>query len=322
MSRIVISCALLASAAIATRAAGQGNPFQAKYSGLPTLTITYSYTGDMTGSARSTTDGNRTANWSSYTARFLGKTSNDSSWGMTTPDTIWTADLGHKTGTVSVNPLPSMSKAWNGLDAESKARFQSNMKAMAQFVAQALPGVPLTGTPKETRTIAGESCELTDWGAFAFCTMKTAPVTLYSKGSLFCVNYEETATAVTHQADPSLFQVPSNIKWKQMLNRQQTDSMAQAWVRTLASKELADSIAKAQQKMQQEHQNGASSQTAAASSDTVQMSPEDQKKVCDKLRNFTLATALNDAWHSFLDESAKNAGRAAADKLFGHIIHD
>ena len=320
MTRLAFSAALFAAVAVLPPATAQGNPFQARYAGLPALTIDYTYTGDMTGSAKTTTEGDHTATWSSHTARFFGKTSTDSSWGMTTPDTIWSADLARKTGTVSINPLPVMSRAYDDLDADSKARFQSNMKAMAQFVTQALPGIPLTGAPKETKVIAGERCEMTDWGAFAFCTMTDAPVTLYSKGSLFCVNYEETATAVSHVVDPSLYQVPSNIKWKQLLDKQQTDSMAQAWVKTLASKELADSIAKAQEKLQQEQQNDTQAQAASGDTAQDQMSPADQKKVCDKLKNFTLSTALDEAWKSFLKESAQNAGRAAADKLFGHII--
>jgi len=322
MSRITLCAALIAAAAAAHAASAQGNPFQARFDALPTITVTYAYTGDMSGSARTTADNNRLASWSAVTGKFFGKTTNDTTWSLSTPDTLWNADLNKKTGTVSVNPLPAMHKAYDNLDGDSKARFHANVDAMAQFVAQALKGIPLGGQAKETRTIAGETCELTSLGVISYCTMKTAPIVLYTSGSILCVNYEETATTVTHTADPTLFQVPDHIKWSQLLDKARADSMAGAWVKYLASKELSDSIAKARQEYEKKSQQGSQVQSGHAPGDTAQqMSPEDQKKMCDALKNYSLSTALNDAWKSFLKESAQNAGRAAADRLFGHIIH-
>ncbi len=322
MSRIMLSATLLA-AAVAVRPAGaQGNPFQARYDALPAITVTYSYTGDMSGSGKTTADNRRLASWTAVSGKFFGKSSNDTTWSLSTPDTIWNADLDKKTGTVSVNPLPAMHQAYDNLDGDSKTRFHANVAAMAQFVTQALKGIPLGGQPKEMKTIAGESCELTSLGMFSFCTMKTAPIVLYSSGSILCVHYEETATTVTHTADASLFQVPDHIKWSQLLDKARADSMAGAWVKYLASKELSDSIAKARQEYEKKAAGNDQAQATPTPGDTAQqISPEDQKKMCDALKNYSLSTALNDAWKSFLKESAQNAGRAAADRLFGHIIH-
>ena len=157
---------------------------------------------------------------------------------------------------------------------------------------------------------------------FSFCTMKKAPIVLYSSGSFLCVSYQETATAITHSADPSLFQLPDHIKWSQLLDKARADSMAGQWVRYLASKELADSIAKARKEYQQNSAQSSQVRNGQAPGDsTQQISPEDQKKMCNALKNYSLSTALNDAWKSFLKESAQNAGRAAADRIFGRIIH-
>ena len=140
MSRMMLSATLLAAAVVAHPASAQGNPFQARYDALPTITVTYSDSGDMSGSARTTADGSRLARWSAVSGKFLGRTTNDTTWSMCTPDTIWSADLNRKTGTVSVNPLPAMHKAYDDLDGDSKARFQSNVAAMAQFVDPGAPG--------------------------------------------------------------------------------------------------------------------------------------------------------------------------------------
>jgi hypothetical protein len=330
MTRLAHAVVLLAAAAVVPLAAQapspalslRDNPFRANYGNMPAISVTYTFTGDMVGSARTTASGNRSANWSAVTAKFFGRTSSDTNWGMATPDTIWNAEISRRTGTISLNPLPVMSRAYQGLDADSKARFQSNMQAMAQYVAQALRGIPLSGATKETKQIAGESCEMTTWGSFSYCTMTTEPITLYTAGSLYCVGFQQTATSVTHTVDTSLFRLPDKIKWTKLLDQQKADSMAQAWVKYLGSKQLADSIAKAQKELAQHQDQSSQAQSQTApDAQQQQMSPEDREKMCEKLKNYSLSTALDDAWKSFLKESAQNAGRAAADKLFGRIIH-
>ena len=293
----------------------QGNPFAVKISGYSPITVQYQYAGDMTGTGESTANRDTMAHRQTVTAKFFGHTGTDSTWSMTTATYLWNADLGKKTGTKSVNPIPAMAKAYNDLDADSKTRFHSNMQQMAQYVTRALPGVPLTGTTKETRTIAGETCEQTNWGSFSFCTMKSTPVMLYSSGSFLCVNYEQTATSVAHSTDAALLKVPDGIKWSETLDSVKADSMARIWVNQLASKELADSLAKAQKEYETEQASHPASDTSQA-----HMTPEQQKKMCDALKNYSLSQALNDAWKSFLKETAKEAGRSAADQLVHRLI--
>lgn len=293
--RRFVCCALLASAA-APALAAQGNPFKLQLKGLPNYTVEYAYGGDMSGTGRTTSGDSRFASMQTRTGKFFGKTSTTSTWSMTDPEYIWTADVDKKTGTKSVNPLPSMAKAYDDLDGAGKARFHSNMEGMMQFVTRAFPGMSFRGEKKGTRTYAGESCELTELGGFSYCTMSSTPVTLYASGTFLCIAFEETATKVSRSSDASLFEPPAGIKWTEELDRPHADSMARAFVGRMASQELADSIAKARSEAAS-HGNG----------NAQQMTPEQQKQMCDALKNFSLSKAMNDAFKEVVASAAKEA---------------
>lgn len=305
MRRITTWLLLLTLLPAAARA--QANPFKTKLKGLPSYTVEYSYGGDMTGTGRTTSADDRFATTQTRTGKFFGKTSTTASWSMTDAEYIWTADLDKKNGVKSVNPLPSMAKAYDDLDRVGKARFASNMKEMMQFVTRAFPGIPFEGEKKGTRSYAGESCELTEMGSFSFCTMKSAPVVLYSSGSFLCVNFEETATKVSRTSDPTLFEPPAGIKWTENLDRARADSAARAMVGQLASKELADSLAKAKAELAKANAGNPNAAAAPA------MTPEQQKQMCDAIKNFSLSTAMNNALKNALNEAKNEAVKGAVD---------
>lgn len=290
-----VSVAVLLSLAVTLPAAAQGNPFKLPLRSLPAYTVEYTYGGDMTGTGRSTSGGDKMASRSTMTGKFFGKTSTTSSWSLTDPEVIWNADLEKKKGTKMVNPLPSMAKAYDELDGAGKTRFQENIQSMAAFVTRALPGTPFEGKVGGTKTIAGERCTVKEFGAFTFCTMDKAPVALYSAGSLLCVNFEQTATSVARTTDASMFDPPADIKWTEDLDRTRADSSARAWIQQLASKELADSLAAAKAKAKE------------AGAGEGEMTPEQQKQVCDALKNFDLGKAMSNAFKNAMADAGKNA---------------
>jgi hypothetical protein len=315
MRRLAVSVLLVSLAPLGVQA--QANPFKMKLKGLPTYTVEYSYGGDMTGTGKSSSGDDRFASSETRTGKFFGKATTTSNWMMTDPEFIWNADITKKTGTKSVNPLPSMAKAYDELDRDGKARFQSNMRAMMQFVTAAFPGMPFEGEKKGTRTYAGESCDLTEMGSFTFCTMNSAPIVLYSSGSFMCVNFEQTATRVSRASDPALFQPPADIQWTENINRARADSAANALVAQLSSQALTDSLAKA----------NASANASTGADSMPKLTPEQQKQMCDALKNFSLSTALNNAMKNALDQAKNDAVNAAVQgaaskikKGFGGLI--
>ncbi len=303
-----LTVAALFGFGIALPVAAQENPFKLVLRGLPAYTVDYTFAGDMAGTGRSTAGGERMASTQTVTGKFFGKTSTNSTWSLTDPEVVWSADLDKKSGTKMVNPLPSMAKAYDELDGAGRARFHDNMRSMAQFVTRALPGVPLAGTQKGNRTIAGESCEVTEFGSFTFCRMNQPPVMLYSAGSLLCVNFEQTATRVERGLDATLLEPPPGIKWSEDLDRAKADSAARTWVQQLASQAMADSLAKARAEYQ-----------AGPSGGEPQMTPEQQKQVCDALKNFDLGKAMKNAFASAMKDAAKDAGKNAALKGLGGL---
>lgn len=289
------SVALLLTLVVAPPAGAQGNPFTLPMRALPEYTVEYSYSGDLTGTGRSTSGDDKTASRSTMTGKFFGKTSTTSSWSLTDPEVIWNADLEKKKGTKMVNPLPSMAKAYDELDGAGKARFQENIQSMAAFVTRALPGTPFEGKIGGTKTIAGERCTVKEFGAFTFCTMDKVPVALYSAGSMFCVNFEQTATSVVRTTDASMFEPPAEIKWTEDLDRARADSSARAWIQQLASKELSDSLAAAKAKAKE------------AGAGEGEMTPEQQKQMCDALKNFDLGKAMSNAFKNAMTDAGTNA---------------
>ncbi len=318
MRALVPVLCLLAST---TPLLAQQNPFQSPRK-LKPVSVTYQYGGDMTGTGEQAMAGNRSVTRSHITGKFFGKTSTTDSWTLLTPDSLYTANLDKKTGTRQPNMLPHMARAYDDLSKSDKQRLHQNMKDMADMLGQAF-GTGIMGAEEKvgTRTYAGQSCEEMRFGSWSVCNMSSPPVTLHAQGNLFCVDFEQTATAVSLGEPPaSAFDPPAGITFQPEAMAQDPDSVARGFVLYLASKELSDSIAAARQKMQEQH---ASAGQAQGQDQQPQMTEEQRKQACDALKNFSLSKMMSDAakqaFNDLVEQEKEAAKESAKNKLKGLI---
>jgi hypothetical protein len=293
----------------ASHAAAQQNPFKLPKNNT-SVAVTYSYSGDMQGTGQRAISHDRVMEHRSTTGKFFGKTSTMDTWTLTTPDSSYSADLTKKTGVAGPNVLPHMAKAYDGLDGASKQRLHQNMQEMVQLVSRAF-GTQAMGSGEKvaTKTYAGEKCDERTFGSFAICNMQSAPaVPLHVSGSLLCVNYEETATAVKKGDPPaSDFAPPAGITFSSDNNLANPDSMARGFVKYLASQELADSIAKAKSEMAKQSNASNASTTSTATHEPTPEEREQQRKACEALKNFDLGKAMSDATKQVFSEAVHEA---------------
>jgi hypothetical protein len=308
MRRFVLVSAL---AAAAVPAVAQQNPFKVQKSGSKAQ-VTYAMTGDMTGSATVAFDGERMARRATTTSKMMGKTSSSDSWTLTTPDSMYNADLTKKKGTVTPNMLPYMAKAYDDLDGDGKKRLHQNMDDMAAVMSKAFGMMGLTAGEKlGTKTYAGQECEEKKMGGFEICTMNKAPIMLHTKASIVCFNYEETATDVKlGSVSADAFTAPAGVVFTPDTHILKADSAAIGYVNYLASQELADSLAKAKTQM-------ASAQAQApAGGQPPKLTPEQQasmQQACETLKNMDVGKMIADASNQMLKGMADAAKRAATD---------
>lgn len=306
--------------------AAQQNPFKSQKSNVA-IQVDYAYAGDMKGTGQRAVSHDRAVEHRTTTGKFFGKTSTVDSWTLTTPDSSYSADLTKKTGTAMPNVLPYMAKAYDDLDGTSKKRLHQNMQDMVQMVSRAFGTAPMaSGEKGETKTYAGEKCDEHTFGTFSVCSMQSAPgVPLHVSGSMLCVSFEETATAVKKgEPGAAAFAPPAGVTFRTNSGLSNPDSMAKGYVKYLASQELADSIASAKAKVT------ASSGTPASSGGTHEMTAEEKaqaRQACEALKNFDLGKAMGDAGkqviseavHEAVEEKKSEAKEAAKSKIKGLI---
>jgi len=318
MSRVALVAAL---AIAAVPLSAQANPFKVAKPGLKTLAVTYSLTGDIAGTATVAMDGDRMVRRQTSTMKMMGKTSSSDSWTLVTPDSSYMADLTKKQGTVMPNMLPIMARAYDGLDGDAKKRMHQNMQDMSSMLSRAFGLSSINSGEKiGTKTYAGQECEEKKFGSFSVCTMTKAPVMLHSQGSLVCMNFEETATAVSLGAPPAdAFTPPAGITFTPDPHLQQPDSMARAFVGYLSSQQLSDSLAKAKQEL--------AAAQAKSGGDPAKMTPEQQasfQQACDAMKNFDMGTVMagaGDAMKKAMADAAKNAAKDAASSKLKGLFH-
>lgn len=291
----------------------QDNPFKLPKNKISSMQVSYAYAGDMQGTAEKAISKDRVVSHETTTSKFFGKTTNTDSWSMFTPEWSYTADLTKKTGMKMPNVLPYMEKAYDDLDGTSKKRLHQNMQDMAQMISRAFGSQTMwsgekTGT---TKTYAGETCEEHTFGSFSVCSMKDAPaIPLHLQGSLLCVDFEQTATAVKKGEPPaSAFEPPAGIDFKTDSNMANPDSLAHGFVNYLASQQLADSIAKAKAEMAKQ-QPAASETNASTGSEQRELTPEEkeqQRQACEALKNFDLGKTMANAGKSIVSEAVNEA---------------
>ncbi len=318
---------LLLTAALA--AAGfplvaQQNPFKPHRAEIRSISVGYTMTGDMTGTAALALDGDRMMRRQSSSMKMMGKTIATDSWTLMTPDSTYRADLTKKTGTSAPNLLPHMAKAYDDLDGDGKKRFHQNMADMASMMQQGF-GLANINTGEKTgkKTYAGQECEERKVGTFVVCTMTGAPIALHTQASLVCLNYEETATEVRLTAPPKeVFAPPAGIVFTPDPHLQYPDSVANGLVGYLASQQLADSIAKGKAELE------AAKAKQAQGGQAPKLTPEQEaqmQKACDMMKGLDINKMMADAASQALKgmaEAAKQAAinaakNAAAEKVKG-----
>lgn len=303
MTRLAFAAAL---ALVASPLLAQDNPFKLPKNKIGAVDVSYTYTGDMQGTAERAISKDRIVTHETTTSKFFGKTTNTDSWTLFTPDSAYTVDLTNKTGVRRPNMLPYMEKAYDDLDGASKQRLHQNLQDMAQMIGRAFGSQALTtGEKGETKTYAGEKCVEHSFASFSVCSMEDAPaVPLHMQGDIFCVNFEETATAVKRSEPPaSAFAPPPGITFREDTNLAvKPDSMAHGFVNYLASQQLADSLAKAKADMAKQ----APASNASSADKPHELTPEEkeqQRAACEKLKNFDLGKAMADAGKSVVNEA-------------------
>jgi hypothetical protein len=290
--------------------AAQQNPFKPTKLGIKGAQVSYSLTGDIVGTSTLALDPERMVRRQTSTMKMMGKSVSTDTWTLTTPDSMYTADLTKKTGTVSANILPSLEKAYDNLDDPAKQRFYENAKDMASVLARGFGVSTLSevGAGTGKKSYAGQECEERQFGSFNICMMKRAPISLHSRGTLICVNFEETATAVALSAPGGeAFSMPAGVTWTANTHLQNADSMAIGYVLYLSSQQLADSLAKAKAQIAQASAGGASG---------AQPTPEQQasmQQACEVLKSFDVGKVMADATSQLGKEIAEAMKRAALD---------
>lgn len=291
---------VLAAAILAVPAAAQQNPFKIKGASQP-VTVSYTITGSMTGTGEYAASSDKFMRHSTTTGKMFGKTINTDEWSLMTPDNIYSADLAKKKGTKSPNMMPTMAKAYDNLSGTEKARMAQNMKDMAQMISQAFGATGMIGQSSgTTATYAGHTCVEHTMGNFSSCVLKDAPqVALHSSGSMFCMDFEQTATNVTlGSVPPGAFDLPAGVTFtSDTALAARSDSMARTLVRYMASQELADSLAAARKQMQTSH-------ASSGGSDSL---PKLSKQDCEQLRNLDLGKLVSVSFKSVVGDAVNEA---------------
>ncbi|HVT39567.1 MAG TPA: hypothetical protein VHE78_11015 [Gemmatimonadaceae bacterium] len=308
----------------------QQNPFKLAKSSLGSYEVISELTGDMKGTIVFASDGERTVRHSIDSTKMMGKTSRSESWSLTTRDSMWTADLTKKTGTVMPNVLPRLASAFDKLDGDSKKRFEQNMAEMSSMMSRAFDLSQLNppGEKLGTRTYAGQQCVEQTFGSFTICRMEKAPIVLHASASIVCLNYAETVTSLKFgSASPDLFTPPSGVTFKTDPKvMQNADSMASGWVGYLSSKALSDSLAKAKAKLEESKAKLQEAKAKQAQSGQPaqpdKLTPEQQAQLqqsCDMIKNFDLGAAMSkatDTWkQAVVDAATDEAKKAAVNKV-------
>lgn len=299
-------------AVAALPAMAQQNPFKVQKSAIKSAQVSYTMSGDMSGTATLAFEGDRSARRATSTTKMMGKTSSSDTWTLTTPDSVYSADLTKQKGLVAPNLVPYMAKAYDDLDGASKKRLHQNMQDMASVMSKAfgLSGIN-SGEKLGTRTYAGQECEEKKFGGFEVCTMTRAPIMLHTKASILCINYEETASEVRlGSVSEGAFAVPAGVTFTPDPHLVKADSTAIGFVSYLASQQLADSLAKAKAEME------AAQPPGGATGERPKLTPEQQasmQKACDTLKNMDVGKMIADASNSAMKYIADAAKRAAID---------
>jgi len=310
MRLAVLAIGLVVAAA---PAAAQPNPFKLPKSNLKGgAEVTYTLSGDITGNAMMAFEGDRWVR-KTGTMKMMGKTTTMDTWTLTTPDSLYNADVAKKQGTVMPNMVPLMARAYDKLNGDGKKNLHQNMSDMASMMSRLAPtSLGVVGEDLGKKTYAGQECEERKVGPVVMCTMSKAPITLHSQTKLMCFNMEETATEVKlGSASPHAFVPPAGVVFAPDKNVTNADSAAEGIVNYLASQALADSLAKAKTELQ-----AAQAKAGQSGEAPPKMTPEQEasmQKACETMKNFDMGKMIGNAANSAMKSLAETAKQAAVD---------
>lgn len=311
MHRLFVAVGLLAAA---VPAAAQPNPFKTPKSNIKGgAEVTYALSGDLSGTAMMAFDGDRFVRKQTGSMKMMGKTTSTDTWMLTTPDSMYNADLAKKQGTVMPNMVPLMAKAYDKLDGAGKKNLHRNMSDMTSMFSKLAPAsLGVVGEELGKKTYAGQECEERKIGPVVICTMNKAPIALHTQTKLLCFNMEETATEVKLGAvSEAAFAPPASVVWSRDKHVANADSAAESIVNYLASQALADSLAKAKAELQ-----AAQTKAGQSGGEMPKMTPEQQasmQKACETMKNFDMGKMIADAASNAMKSLAESAKQAAVD---------
>ena len=99
--------------AVPVTLAAQQNPFKQTKPSIGKFEVTSELSGDMKGTVTAAMDGDRMVRRASDSVKMMGRTTKTESWSLTTRDSVYSADLTKKTGTVAPNLLPALATAYD-----------------------------------------------------------------------------------------------------------------------------------------------------------------------------------------------------------------
>ena len=312
MRRLFVAIGLFAAA---VPAAAQPNPFKVPKSNIKGgAEVSYTLTGDITGNAMMAFEGDRWVRKQTGTMKMMGKTTTTDTWTLTTPDSLYNADVTKKQGTVMPNMVPLMAKAYDKLDGAGKKNLHQNMSDMASMFTKLAPAsLSAVGEELGKKTYAGQECEERKIGPVVMCSMSKAPIVLHSQTKLMCFNMEETATEVKLGAvSPAAFAPPAGVVWSPDKHLANADSAAHGLVNYLASQQLADSLAKAKAELQAAQAKA----NAQGGGEMPKMTPEQEasmQKACETMKNLDIGKVIADAANNAMKSVAAQAKQAAID---------
>jgi hypothetical protein len=311
MRRLFVAIGFCAAVA---PAAAQPNPFKLPKSSIKGgAEVTYTLSGDLTGTATMAFDGDRFVRKQTGTMKMMGKTTTTDTWTLTTPDSMYNADVAKKQGTVMPNMIPLMAKAYDKLDGAGKKNLHQNMSDMASMFTRLSPAsLGMVGEELGKKTYAGQECEERKVGPVVMCTMNKTPITLHSQTRLFCFNMEETATEVKlGSVSDAAFAPPPSVVWSPDKHVANADSAAESIVNYLASQALADSLAKARAELQ-----AAQAKAGQSAGELPKRTPEEEasmQQACETMKNFDMGKMIADATNNAMKSLAASAKQAAVD---------
>jgi hypothetical protein len=297
-------------------AAAQPNPFKVKTNVKGGAEVKYTLSGDMTGTATMAYQGDRWVRRQTSTMKMMGKTTTTDSWTLTTPDSMYNADVAKQKGTVFPNMLPLMAKAYDKLDGTGKQNLHKNMGDMASMLTKfGTASFNDVGESLGKKTYAGQECEERKIGPIMVCSMEKQPIMLHSQFKLLCLNMEETATEVKMgSASAEAFTPPSGVVFTADARVGNVDSAATGIVNYLASQALTDSLAKAKAELQAAQADYKAKNPQ--SGELPKMTPEEEasmQKACETFKNLDIGKVISDAANSAMKSLAAQTKQAAVD---------